>query len=75
MVSEINIYPYCKNQVHDIASITKSIVSMLIEIAIDKEFILNEDVYITDILKDMKNLEGIKIKHLLSMTSGIIPCE
>src|SRR5258706_2362740 len=43
IVLDACFYPFQKNYVHDIASVTKSITSLLIGIAIDKGFIRNED--------------------------------
>jgi len=37
-----DFYPYSSQDLHDVASVTKSITSLLIGIAIDKEFIKDE---------------------------------
>lgn len=59
---------------HKIYSVTKSILSALIGIAIEKGYIKNVDVpiihYFPQFDKDKED-ERITIKHLLTMTSGL----
>ncbi len=69
---------YSVEKVHDLRSVTKSILSILMGIAIDKGFIEDVDEPITKYLKSPvpnKNLddrkEEITIKHLLLMSSGL----
>lgn len=69
---------YSANDQHDIRSATKSIVSILLGIAIDKGFIDNEDDLMSTYLKSKvptKNLDKrkdkITIRHLLTMSSGL----
>jgi len=60
---------------HDVRSVTKSITSLLIGIAIDKGFIASVDQPLSEFI-DTTNYTistgkaGIKIRHLLTMTSG-----
>jgi CubicO group peptidase (beta-lactamase class C family) len=75
IVLDACFYPFQKDYVHDIASVTKSITALLVGIAIDKGFIKNED---EPVLKyfpgyTVKNdtLKNIKIKDLLNMASGL----
>lgn len=61
---------------HDIRSVTKSVTSTLIGIAIDKGYIKSENENIIDYLRSLDNnidkaKENIKISDLLSMSSGI----
>jgi CubicO group peptidase (beta-lactamase class C family) len=61
---------------HDIRSVTKSVMSILIGIAIDKGYILSENQKIGDYLLPLYNnideeKANIKISDLLSMSSGI----
>ncbi len=65
-----------KSMLHDVKSVTKSIVSMCVGIAIEKGFIKNVNQSIFDYLPDHQhiktnNKEKISIKHLLTMTSGL----
>ncbi|MEC1177158.1 serine hydrolase [Metasolibacillus meyeri] len=63
-----------KERQHKIYSVTKSILSALIGITIDKGFIENVNTpishYFPEFTKDKEN-ERITIKHLLTMTSGL----
>ncbi|MDQ0175463.1 serine hydrolase [Bacillus chungangensis] len=63
-----------KEKQHKIYSVSKSILSVLIGIAIDKGFIENVNTpiihYFPEFNKDKEN-ERITIKHLLTMTSGL----
>lgn len=60
-----------------IRSVTKSIVSLLIGIAIDKGYIVSEDLLIKPFFKEYfannsdERKENITIKHALTMTTGI----
>jgi CubicO group peptidase (beta-lactamase class C family) len=64
------------NYAYSIKSITKSIMNSLVGIAIRDGLISSVDQYITDIVKDfpseaLRNLQGVSIRHLLTMTHGI----
>ncbi len=70
--------PYCqRNTLHWMASITKTITSTLIGIAIDKGFIASVDTKLHELLPqfadDFKGpgKKKIALKHIMSMTSGI----
>lgn len=70
--------PYCqRNTLHWMASITKTITSTLIGIAIDKGFIESVDTKLYDLLpqfaehfKDPQK-KKIALKHIMTMTSGL----
>ena len=70
--------PYCqRNTLHWMASITKTITSTLIGIAIDKGFIESTDAKLHELLpqfaNQFKNPEKrmIALKHIMTMTSGL----
>lgn len=70
--------PYCqRNTLHWMASITKTITSTLIGIAIDKGFIASADAKLHALLPqfavDFKDpaKKKIALKHIMSMTSGL----
>ena len=75
IVLDACFYPFQNNYVHDLASVTKSITSLLIGIAIDKGFIKNEDepmlTYFPEYTGKNDKLKNIKIKDLLNMASGL----
>lgn len=75
IVLDACFYPFQKSYVHDIASVTKSITSLLIGIAIDKGFIKSEDEPVLKYFPEytIKNdtLKSITIKDLLNMASGL----
>ncbi|WP_369899655.1 serine hydrolase domain-containing protein [Bacillus manliponensis] len=61
----------CKEQLHKINSITKSIVAILIGIALEKRFLCNVHTPITKWIPNVpKEKEGITLYHLLTMTTG-----
>mgnify|MGYP000945956073 CR=1 FL=1 len=60
---------------HDVRSVTKSVVGLLIGIAIDNGFIMSEEdsigKYLKQVYPDIKEqYTSIKIKHLLTMSGG-----
>jgi CubicO group peptidase (beta-lactamase class C family) len=70
--------PYCqRNTLHVLASITKSVSSTLIGIAIDKGFIESVDAKVIDLLPEYADavtdprFEQITVEHLMTMTSGL----
>ncbi|HLA52198.1 MAG TPA: serine hydrolase domain-containing protein [Flavitalea sp.] len=73
-IVDADIYPYSSHYLHDIASVTKSITALLIGIGIDKQFIRNEDEPVLKFFPEIKSsdsvLNSLKIKHLVTMTSG-----
>jgi len=72
-----SFYPQKAEYKHDVASITKSITSLLVGISIDKGYIESVDQKISDFFPNNKSLfnteykKKITIEHLLTMTSGI----
>ena len=77
LVFDAYFWPFSKNQKHNIYSCTKSIMSALTGIAIDKSYIQNIDQPITDFfpdksVADFDNLKkSITLKNLLTMSSGL----
>ena len=73
-VLDTDIYPYSSEYLHDLASVTKSFTSLLIGIAIDKKFIKDETEnvlkFFPEISTNNKLLVSLKIKDLITMTSG-----
>jgi len=77
-VLDADFYPYSKETVHDLASMTKSVVATLAGIAIDRG-LLRLDQRVLDFFPDhtFANVDDrkrrITVEHLLTMTSGL--CE
>jgi CubicO group peptidase (beta-lactamase class C family) len=77
LVLEEYFSPYYRSRPHQLYSVTKSITSSLIGIAIEKGFIKNIDQRVIEFLPgyEIASLntwkENITIKHLLTMTSGL----
>lgn len=77
VVLDAYFYPFLKGQKHIIHSCTKSIMSALIGIAIDKGYIKSVDQPITDFLpnKEFANMDDLKksitLENLLMMASGL----
>ncbi len=77
VVLDANFYPYAAKVPHDVASVTKSVTSILTGIAIDKGFIKSVDELALPLLKislpsDMDpRKRRITVGNLLSMTSGL----
>ena len=73
-VLDSDVYPYKSPYLHDIASVTKSITSLLIGIAIDKGFIKNENEQVVGFFPEIKAgnqlLDSLTVKHLITMRSG-----
>ncbi len=70
--------PYCqRNTLHVIASITKTVTSTLIGLAIDKGFIESVDSKVYDLIPEYRDLitdsrfNKISLKNIMTMTSGI----
>jgi CubicO group peptidase (beta-lactamase class C family) len=74
VVLDASFYPFKNSYVHDLASVTKSITSLLIGIAIDKKFIKSENEPIVSYFTEYKikndTLQKITIRDLLNMSSG-----
>jgi CubicO group peptidase (beta-lactamase class C family) len=77
MVFDAYFYPFSNEQKHHIYSCTKSIMSALIGIAIDKGYIQNVNQPITDFFPDkaVANADDLKksitVENLLTMASGL----
>jgi CubicO group peptidase (beta-lactamase class C family) len=77
VVLDAYFYPFCKGMKHSIHSCTKSIVSALVGIAIDKGFIQSENQPVSELLPEMPiestdtGKQKITVRHLLTMTSGL----
>ncbi len=75
VVLDVSFYPFQNNYVHDLASVTKSITSLLIGIAIDKKFIKNENEPVFQYFPEYRitndTFKKITIKDLLNMCSGL----
>jgi CubicO group peptidase (beta-lactamase class C family) len=77
MIFDSYFWPFSNEQKHNILSCTKSIMSALIGIAIDKGYIQNVDQPITDFFPDkaFANMDDLKksitLENLLMMASGL----
>lgn len=77
MVLDAYFYPFSKGQRHNIHSCTKSIMSILIGIAIDRGYIKSVDQPIAELLPHNTidslgdNKRSITLEHLLIMASGL----
>jgi CubicO group peptidase (beta-lactamase class C family) len=70
--------PYCqRNTLHVLASITKTVTSTLIGIAIDRKFIKSEETKVYEHIRDFSgfikdpDFKKISLKHVMTMTAGI----
>ena len=76
IVTEANFHPYEKGAPHIVHSCTKSIVSALIGIAIDKGFIKDENQNILELFPEYspenlnRSKKSMTLKHLLTMSTG-----
>jgi len=74
IVLDASFYPFKNTYEHDLASVTKSITSLLIGIAIDKKFIKSENEPVINYFPEYKikndTLQTVTIKDLLNMSSG-----
>jgi CubicO group peptidase (beta-lactamase class C family) len=77
LVLDTYIYPFKDGQEHEMYSVTKSVTSALIGIAIDKGYIKDVNQTITELFphKNISNLDerkrSLKLKDLLMMASGL----
>jgi CubicO group peptidase (beta-lactamase class C family) len=76
IIREKYFHPSDSSSAYDMRSVTKSVIATLVGIAIDKGYILSEDQTIGDYLRPLVGTidsvkANIKIRDLLSMTSGI----
>jgi CubicO group peptidase (beta-lactamase class C family) len=74
LILSADFYPYSSKNVHDLASVTKSITSLLTGIAIDKGFIKDENESVLRFFPEIKTanqeLKALKVQDLLTMRSG-----
>lgn len=72
LVAEAYFDKYTGDSLDHVRSVTKSVMAILIGIAIEQEFISSVDASIGTYLKDLPDeKKDITVKHLLTMTSGI----
>ena len=77
LILDASIYPYSPEDPHDLASVTKSITSVLVGIAIDKGFIDSVRQPVVSLLpaavsgKPDAQRRAITVENLLTMTSGL----
>lgn len=76
LVLDATVYPFEPGGLHDLASATKSVTSVLIGIAIDKGHLTSVNQPVSEVLPDAASAapgprsERLTIEHLLTMTSG-----
>lgn len=77
LISEHYFHGQSQDDLHDIRSATKTIVSTLIGVAIQNQFINSVDDKVIEYLPELKSVSGdstintITIEHLMNMASGI----
>jgi CubicO group peptidase (beta-lactamase class C family) len=77
LVNELYVYPFSAEQAHEIMSVTKSTISALVGIAIQKGYIKDVQQPLFSLLSDQEvaNLDekkkAITLEDLLTMTSGL----
>lgn len=76
MVADATFYPYDGRTIHDVASVTKSVMTTLIGIAVDQGNLDLDDKMVSFFPdRTIANLdarkEAITVRHLVSMTSGL----
>ncbi len=77
LVHEAYFWGYQRNSLNVMASITKSVTSTLIGIAIDKGFIRSVEQNVVSLLPEYSELtkdpkkQAIQLKHILTMSSGL----
>ncbi|MFW5783426.1 MAG: serine hydrolase domain-containing protein [Spirochaetota bacterium] len=77
LVTDVSVDPYATSVPHDIASVTKSVMAVVVGIAMDRGYFTGPDQLVSEIFRDhpvlsgAKAFSGVTIGHVLSMTSGI----
>ncbi|WP_306590403.1 serine hydrolase [Geothrix sp. 21YS21S-4] len=77
LVLDATFFPFAKDSLHDVASITKSITSLNVGIAIDRGWVKRVQVPVLSLFPERKSpladeAEGqLNVAHLLTMTSGL----
>ncbi|HET7000981.1 MAG TPA: serine hydrolase [Puia sp.] len=73
-VIDADFYPYSSHNLHDLASVTKSITALLIGIAIDRKFIRDENQLVLTFFPEVVSHDSLRyalrVKDLVTMTSG-----
>jgi CubicO group peptidase (beta-lactamase class C family) len=72
--TDLGVVEHTENTLHDLRSVTKSIVSVCVGIAIQKGYIDNVDEKVFTYFPEyrhLNNLQTLTIRHLLTMTSGL----
>jgi len=74
--TELGVVPHTAQTPHDVRSISKSVVSLLFGIALDRKLIAGIDDPVFDYFPDHAGLrtpekDRIRLRHLLTMTSGL----
>jgi CubicO group peptidase (beta-lactamase class C family) len=76
-VLDAHFYPNKKGYHHDVASVTKSITSIIVGLTIDKGFIKSEDEKVATFFPEYAELfdsewkQSLSLRDLLTMTSGL----
>jgi CubicO group peptidase (beta-lactamase class C family) len=73
LVLDATLHPFESGRLHDIASATKSVTSILIGIAVDKKFLTSVNQRVSEVLPlagSAAQRTAPTIEHLLTMTSG-----
>ena len=74
LIAESYLAPYHKETLHNIKSATKSILSALVGIAIEKKYLKSLDQKVADFYPEYVNdpqKKEITLRHLLTMTAGL----
>lgn len=71
VVTDAYFYPYTSGEPHDVASVTKSVISTLVGIAIQQRHIEGVDQRISDLISVPEDQANITLEDLLTMRSGI----
>jgi CubicO group peptidase (beta-lactamase class C family) len=77
VVLDATFYPYDSSRPHDVASVTKSVTSLLVGIALDKGYLKSVSQPVLPLLPGAgpttldPRKEQLTIEHLLTMTSGL----
>ncbi len=77
MVTEAHFHPYTRETKTHIQSVTKSVIGMLVGIAVQKGILLDVNQPVIDFFRNRRvayldeDKESIQLKHLLSMSSGL----
>ena len=77
LILDASFYPYSPESPHDVASVTKSITSLLVGIAIDKGLVESARQSVVSLVPDVvrgtpeAQRQAMTVEHLLTMTSGL----